>query len=124
MNVLSENLKALRERAGYSIRKLSEISGVGKSTISEIESGKAKNPRYDTLVKLANTLNVSAETLTDMEVEHEYIITDVEEALNILLSQENLTLDGISLTTEAKMQLKNTMKMGLQFAREIQDKSK
>lgn len=123
MTILGENLKAFRERAGYSIRKLSELSGVSKSVISEIENGKATKPRYETLEKLSCVLGISIPTLTDMEVEHEYIVTDVREAFDVVLSQENLTLNGIPLTDECKMQLSNSIKMALQFVEELQSKS-
>ncbi|WP_373845011.1 helix-turn-helix domain-containing protein [Clostridium sp.] len=124
MAILGENIKKLRERAGYSIRKLSELSGVSKSVISEIESGKSKNPRYDTINKLATALKVTPESLNDMEFEHEYIITDIKEAFEIILSQENLTLNGELLTPEAKCQLINSIKMSLNFTEEIQKKGK
>lgn len=124
MAILGENIKKLRERAGYSIRKLSELSGVSKSVISEIESSKSKNPRYDTINKLATALKVTPESLNDMEFEHEYIITDIKEAFEIILSQENLTLNGELLTPEAKCQLINSIKMSLNFTEEIQKKGK
>jgi len=124
MTILSDNIKKYRERAGYSIRKLSELSNVSKSVISEIESGKATKPRYDTLEKLALALGVSISTLTEMEVEHEYIITDIEEAMGVILSQDNLMLHGEALTEEAKIQLANSIKMALQFASETNKRNK
>lgn len=123
MTILSENLKALRERAGYSIRKLSELSGVSKSVISEIENSKATKPRYETLEKLALALGVSIPTLTEMEIEHEYIVTDIREAFDVVLSQEGLTLNGKPLTEEAVTQLQNGIKMLIKFTEEIQNKS-
>ncbi len=124
MSILGENIKKLRDRAGYSIRKLSEVSGVSKSVICEIESGKAKKPRFETITKLAVALNVTPETLNDMEFEHEYIVTDVKEAFYIIMNQPNLTINGEEITPEAKLQLINSIKMALQFAEEIQEKSK
>lgn len=124
MTILSENIKKLRERAGMTIKELSELSGVGQSTISEIETGKAKNPKTATLTKIAKALNTSLDQLTEMELEHEYAITDVEEAMNLILNQENLMLHGEPITDEAKIQLANSIKMALQFAKEIQQKTK
>ncbi|RXI46050.1 hypothetical protein DP145_01540 [Clostridium tetani] len=120
MTILGENIKKLRERAGMTIKELSNKSSVGQSTISEIETGKAKNPKSATLTNLAKALNTSVDQLTDMEVEHEYVITDVEEAMNLILNQENLMLHGKTLTDEAKRQLQNSIKMALQFVSEIQ----
>lgn len=117
---MGENIKKLRERAGYSIRKLSELSDVSKSVISEIEGGKSKNPRYETINKIAAALNVKPEVLAEMEYEYEYAITDVKEAFEIILSQDNLTINGSKLTGEAKSQLINSIKMTLKFVEEVQ----
>lgn len=122
VTILGENIKKIRERAGLSIRKLADISGVSKSVISEIESGKSQKPRYETISKLAIALNTTPDILTAMEYEYEYVVTDVREALEIILSQENLTLNGEELKDEAKTQLINSIKMGLKFAEEIQNR--
>lgn len=122
VTILGENIKKIWERAGLSIRKLADISGVSKSVISEIESGKSQKPRYETISKLAIALNTTPDILTDMEYEYEYVVTDVREALEIILSQENLTLNGEELKDEAKTQLINSIKMGLKFAEEIQNR--
>lgn len=42
-------LKKLRKQAHLTIDELSKITGIGKSTISDIETGKAKNPKSTTL---------------------------------------------------------------------------
>lgn len=58
MNTIGEILKTHRESNNLTLKQLSSISDVGPSTISDIENGKAKNPRMDTLEKLANALNI------------------------------------------------------------------
>jgi transcriptional regulator with XRE-family HTH domain len=50
-------LKKLRNRAGISLRKLSAVSGVGYTTICNIECGKHK-ARACTRIKLAAALGV------------------------------------------------------------------
>ena len=124
MSIVGDNVKKFRERAGYTIRQLEDLSGVSKSVISELESGKSNNPRFETINKLAIALNVAPELLNEMEYEHEYIITDVREAFEIILSQENLILNGEALTAEAKRQLVNSVKMALKFTEEVQNSSK
>jgi transcriptional regulator with XRE-family HTH domain len=124
MTIVGENIRKLRALAGMSITDLSAASGVGRSTISEIENGKAKNPKSDTLIALSKALNTNFEQLSEMEIEHEYVITDISEALNLILDQPELHLHGEVLTDEAKLQLANSIKMALQFAEEIQKKSK
>ncbi|WP_294379136.1 helix-turn-helix domain-containing protein [uncultured Clostridium sp.] len=58
MNTIGEILRNNRESNNLTLKQLSSISGVGPSTISDIENGKAKHPRMDTLEKLAKALNV------------------------------------------------------------------
>ncbi|MBU3111956.1 helix-turn-helix domain-containing protein [Clostridium lacusfryxellense] len=130
MTITGDNIKKLRDRAGMTITDLSNATRVGmntkkvgRSTISELESGKALNPKSNTITAIAKALGVSIGTLTEMEVEHEYVITDIEEAMNIILSQENLMLHGQPLNEEAKVQLSNNIKMALQFASDSQKRS-
>ncbi|MBU5439457.1 helix-turn-helix domain-containing protein [Tissierella sp. MSJ-40] len=63
MSSLGNSIKELRQRYGMTIKELSDKSGVGQSTISEIETGKAKNPKSETLSKLASVLNVTIDEL-------------------------------------------------------------
>ena len=123
MTILGNNIKKLRNTAGMSITNLSDASGVGRSTISEIESGKAQNPKNNTISAIANALGVNIGTLNEMEIEHEYVITDIEEAMELILSQENLRLHGEVLSDETKVQLSNNIKMALQFASESQKRN-
>lgn len=63
MSKLGEKIKKLRKNYRMTIKDLSDKSGVGKSTISEIETGKVKNPKSETLSKLAKALNVTVDSL-------------------------------------------------------------
>lgn len=55
----------LRTAKGYSLRELEEISGVSKTTINNIENGKA-NPTIETLSLLAKALNVELSALFEL----------------------------------------------------------
>lgn len=57
------NLKTVREDRQLGLNGLSRISGVSKSTISEIENNKIKNPSLDTIKSLMKALNVSFDEL-------------------------------------------------------------
>jgi len=63
--VLSENLKHYREKARYSKLKLARKTGLSARCIEFIEYKKVKNPRLETLKKLAKALNVSVEELIE-----------------------------------------------------------
>ena len=56
-------MKAIRERMGITQNALAKATGIPQSVISDIESGKTKNPRIDTLEAIAEALNVTVEDL-------------------------------------------------------------
>ncbi len=58
----NENLKIARERYGISQKELAEKIGVAKSTYSLYESG-SREPNVQTIKKIADILNVSADEL-------------------------------------------------------------
>lgn len=55
----AENLKNLRTASGYSQAELAKLTGISQQTISWIERGMQTSPRWETVVKLANKLNVT-----------------------------------------------------------------
>ncbi|MBY0757182.1 helix-turn-helix domain-containing protein [Clostridium sardiniense] len=61
--MLSENIIRLRKEQSISLRKLSNLVGVGSSVIFNIEKNNTKNPRIDTVCKIAEVLNVSLDEL-------------------------------------------------------------
>ena len=65
-NQLSQKVKALRKRKGYSQEALGEISGLSLRTIQRIEK-ENKNPSGDTLKRLATALGVSPDYLLEWE---------------------------------------------------------
>ena len=58
MNIFGEKLRKLRKEKGFSIRKLSELSGVAHSYLSQVETGKRGIPKVETLEKIATGLNI------------------------------------------------------------------
>lgn len=67
-NILSNNRKSKK----MTLKELASLSGVGPSTISDIETGKAKHPRMDTLEKLAKALDISVGVFFDCDVSSNY----------------------------------------------------
>ena len=55
-------IKATRERAGYSIRTFSKLAGCSPSTLQDIENGR-KIPRADTLRRIADALGCTMDSL-------------------------------------------------------------
>jgi len=61
MAELSITLKKLREKKGMTQQELVKISGVGQGTIGDIERGKIKKSRLETLEKIAKALKLDEE---------------------------------------------------------------
>jgi len=58
-----KNLRKLREEKRWSREKLARESEISYHTIIKIERGVIKNPKLETLFKLAKTLGVSIDKL-------------------------------------------------------------
>ncbi|MBS4207244.1 XRE family transcriptional regulator [Bacillus sp. FJAT-50079] len=56
--VIANNLAKLRKKRGLSLDSMSELTGVSKAMLAQIENGKS-NPTVTTLWKIANGLQVS-----------------------------------------------------------------
>ncbi|KEH89627.1 XRE family transcriptional regulator [Clostridium novyi A str. BKT29909] len=115
---LGDNIKRIRKMHKMSIRDLVEISGVGKSTISDIENDKV-SPTASTLQKIADALNISVNDLFDdksnsnapEEYTHKYIVTkkDKEQyAREMKKANEAFFLDD-DLSEEAKKEMLDLM---------------
>ncbi|MFA9559856.1 helix-turn-helix domain-containing protein [Evansella sp. AB-rgal1] len=73
MNTFGENLRKLRKEKGLTVRKLSELSGVAHSYLSQVETGKRGVPKVETLEKIAAGLNIPS---IDLLVQAGYINPD------------------------------------------------
>lgn len=78
-NVIAANLKRLRNERQLSLSKLSELCGVSKVMLGQIERGES-NPTINTIWKIANGLKVPYTTLIDEPVK-----------TNILIKKEDST---------------------------------
>lgn len=68
----NENLRIARERKGISQKEMAENIGVAKSTYSLYESGN-REPNVQTIKKIADILNVSADELLGIDDEPQTI---------------------------------------------------
>jgi len=62
-NKISENLKKLRDKKGYSLEKVARLADLSLNTIVKIENGVNQNPTIETLTKIAKALEVPIEDL-------------------------------------------------------------
>ena len=56
---LAEQFRVGRTKAGLTQSQLADLAGVPQSMISEVESGKRLNPRYDAVVRVLSVLSAS-----------------------------------------------------------------
>ena len=58
-----QNLVKLRKQKGWSQEKLATESGISYNTLIKLERGGIVNPKIETVIKLADALNVSLDEL-------------------------------------------------------------
>lgn len=62
-NKISDNLKRLRSKKGYSLEKVARLADLSLNTIVKIENGVNQNPTIETLTKIAKALEVGVDDL-------------------------------------------------------------
>lgn len=133
-------LKALREGNHLSIRKLSFLSGISISYISQLENGKRGIPKPCILKKLSSNLAVSYEELmaaagyisggpsvngqkipegknadSTAAIQGEDIYKNLYEIINFIENEEKLLLDGKPLDDPGRAVLKQAIEFGLSY---------
>ncbi len=82
IQALAENVRQLRESHGLSLSQLSERSGIAKATLFKVERGRT-NPTLETLVSIAETFDVSVNSLIAVEQRSEVEVVRAGEGLDI-----------------------------------------
>ena len=62
-NNISDNLRKLRGKKGYSLEKIARLADLSLNTIVKIENGANQNPTIETLTKIAKALEVGVDDL-------------------------------------------------------------
>lgn len=62
-----KNLRKFRKRKGWTQERLAREASISYHTLIKIERGDIKNPRLDTLIKIAKALGVSLDKLVDYQ---------------------------------------------------------
>ena len=95
IEAIAGNLKALREARGLSLDQLADLTGVSKSMLRQIETGKS-SPTIATIWKVANGLHVSFTSLLSQP--------EVKAEVKSFRNEKPLTAEG-------KQWLKNFLEM-------------
>lgn len=61
--MIGKNVRRLRKKKGLSQEKLARLADISLNALTKIESGFAKKPTIQTVVKLAQALKVSLDEL-------------------------------------------------------------
>ena len=102
MSKFSDNLKILRLKSGFKQTEIAEIIGVKASNWSNYEIGRSE-PSIDIIVKIANTLNVSTETLLLQDLG---LVTD-KLMNNNAIKSDNVKKDNVSGITKGDVDYSN-----------------
>ena len=60
---IANNLKKIRQKRGISQDRLSKLADLSLNTVANVESGLNPNPTIETLLKIANALDVGVDDL-------------------------------------------------------------
>lgn len=121
VSILGENIKHIREEKNLSVNELSRKAKVGVATISQIETGKRQGLRSETLEKIAIALEVTTNDLLNIN-EYSYEISDLSEAINFILSDDEILIDNIQMTQSEKEQFKFAVDMAINTIRKNRQK--
>src|SRR5881398_2305945 len=62
--IINDRIRAIREHKGLSASDLARMTGVSQSEISQIETGRKRSPRLDTIQRIALAFEVSLDFLS------------------------------------------------------------
>lgn len=122
VSILGNNIKYFRKIRGLSAYRLAKESNVGGSTISQIENGQRQTLNSDTLVKIAEVLNISVNDLLNINDNTEYESNDLEEILNLLLADDYIMIDSQKITSDEKKELQLIFKIAISLIKEKRKK--
>ncbi|MEV2909172.1 helix-turn-helix domain-containing protein [Paenibacillus larvae] len=95
MNII-QKIDMLMEQKGMTKYKLAKESGLPQSTITSIMSGRIKNPSLDSLMKIANALEVPISYLFEDSEVADYLRPQIKEAINETIRDIANTIQRLS----------------------------
>ncbi|WP_445440973.1 helix-turn-helix domain-containing protein [Clostridium beijerinckii] len=123
ISTLGLNIRALREKKGWSLNKLKEECGISYATLHDIENGKSQNLNSKNLEIVAKALSATVDELLNIE-SIEYVVDDISDTLDAIFESDELKLDGIALNEYESEFLKDFFKAGINRIREKRVESK
>ncbi len=63
-----DNIKKIRKKKGWSQERLAREADISYQTLIKIEQNRVKNPKLQTLIKIARALNVTLDELVNSSI--------------------------------------------------------
>ena len=94
-------IKNLREAEGITKYRLAKITGIDQAYIGQLEAGRVKHPRLDTLDALAKGLNVPPCIFFGYDIDDKEMLSFIHnEALGLSEENRNLLMHSINIIRE------------------------
>lgn len=120
---IADRIIRRRKELGFSYQDLADKTGLNKSTLMRYEKGTIKSLPVDKIKNIAQALNVSPSYLMGIDEDKHDNVSDVKEAMKVIMAQPGLMLNGEILSDESKIALANAINMGLAYAEQMQKKA-
>ena len=105
---LKQNIVSIVKQRGLSIHRLERDAGLHKNFIYNLLSDKSKNPGIDSVVKIAEVLNVSIDELIGREVE--------SKIYDLAITRKDIFFDVMNyVLTATQAKQNNTLKLNKFF---------
>lgn len=116
---LGENIRKLRKDKGYSIMKVRELTGLSKSTISDIENDKS-SPTSETMAKLATALGCTVSNFFDEPVK---VLSSITDADSLFAGSGSFKdkIDTAELSKKAEKDIQKSLNQTLDMIENSQD---
>ena len=93
---IGKRVREQRKKKKMKIEELAEAAGVGRNFIGEIERG-LKMPSLNSVIKIVNALDISADVLLRFEVEaaKPYVLNEMTERMKVLRPAQLKMVSGV-----------------------------
>lgn len=118
-----ETLQKIAEALGVSVEDFFKSKPISDETLKEWDE-KYDSKKLSEEVKILETADKILKPLGTNVIDSVNKVNDVKQAMEIILSQPGLMLNGEMLSDESKIALANAIQMGLAYAEQMQKKEK
>lgn len=105
---LGEKIKSIRKQKNMSLRELAQITGLSKTTLSDLEND-AKNPSLETLQKVSKALEISIADLISVTESEDDLVASARDSGSEILAGLSKSGDLLKVLYRAKDVPKETM---------------